>query len=78
MEIKVLEEVKDQPCEVLVINQFEGEKLLRKLQILTRLIRIILKENLVRLIFCIHLEKSLPIKFLLSGLVKKKNLMQTK
>ena len=26
MEIKVLEEVKDQPCEVLVINQFEGEK----------------------------------------------------
>lgn len=26
MEIKVLEEVKDQPCAVLVINQFEGEK----------------------------------------------------
>ena len=78
MEIKVLEEVKDQPCEVLVINQFEGEKTSQEIANTYAVDKDHFEENLVRLIFCIHLEKSLPIKFLLSGLVKKKNLMQTK
>lgn len=50
MEIKVSQDVKSTPVEVLVINKFEGEKLLWSLLILMLLKKTALKVNLVRLI----------------------------